>query len=48
MATGCIYMFLDFSGIETATGEIGVYFSRAMLMLPLGLCIEIATGRTRL
>ena len=48
MATGCTYMFLNFSGIETATGRIGVYFSRNMLILPLGTCIEIATGRMSL
>ena len=41
MATGHMYMFLDFSGIEAATGQIGVYFSRTMLIFPLGMCIEM-------
>ena len=39
-----MYMFLDFGGIETATGRIGAYFSRNMLILPLSTCIAIATG----
>ena len=48
MATGRMYMFLDFGGIETATGQIGVYFSRTMLRLPLVMCSKIATERMRL
>ena len=43
-----MYMFLDFGVTETATGQIGVYFSRTMLRLPLGMCSKIATEPMRL
>ena len=43
MTTGRMYMLFNFSGVEIATGCIGVYFF--MLILPLDAFIEIATGR---
>ena len=46
-ATGRMYIFLNFNGIETAT-SVWVYISRTILILPLGVCIEKTFGLMRL
>ena len=42
-ATGRIYIFLNFNGIEIAT-SVWVYISRTILILSLGVCIEKTFG----
>ena len=44
MTTVRMYIFINFSSIE-APLDVWVYISRTVLILPLGACIETATGR---
>ena len=45
MTIGPMYMLLNFSGIEIATGRMSFIISGIALIFPLSVCDETTTGR---